>query len=171
MARTCIRPGCDRPAVTRLSYDTISCQVWLDPLPEFAGPGQEICSLHSSRLTVPRGWSISDRQLLRPSVDAPVEDGPAEDGPVQDAPEADFASGDGVPDDGARRGRGRVARTAPLPGDTDAAAGDSDAPPAGTRAEDELPDALQATSPLLSRALRSAGRQRSVITQALGEQD
>jgi hypothetical protein len=200
MTRTCKRPGCDRPAATRLSYDTVSCQVWLDPLPEFAGRDQEICALHSSRLTVPRGWSISNHQLLRPTVDdapapdapdadaavtdAVVPDAPVPDAPVSDAPVSDVAVSDatvvaagegGAPERRTRRDRARMARmarTAPVGQDSsDASEGDPDTPPGGTQGEDELPDALQATSPLLSRAFRSTGHQRSVITQALGDQD
>jgi hypothetical protein len=66
-----MRPGCGRPAVSRLSYDTISCQVWLDPVPERPGPAQEICQLHTSRLTVPRGWVLCDRRGDAPSLFVP----------------------------------------------------------------------------------------------------
>ena len=65
-----MRPGCGRPAVSRLSYDTIACQVWLDPVPDWPGRAQEICELHTTRLTVPRGWVLCDRRSeLRPSVE------------------------------------------------------------------------------------------------------
>jgi len=58
-----MRPGCDRPAEARLSYDTISCQVWLDQMPDRLGPVQEICQFHAARLTVPRGWRLNDRRV------------------------------------------------------------------------------------------------------------
>ena len=68
MARVCVRPGCDRDAVARLTYDTIACQVWLDPVPELPGRAQEICELHASRLTVPRGWMLCDRRPEEPAL-------------------------------------------------------------------------------------------------------
>src|SRR5690349_930426 len=68
MSRNCMRPGCDRPAAARLSYDTISCQVWLDQVPERLGPVQEICQFHAERLTVPRGWMLCDRRVDAPAL-------------------------------------------------------------------------------------------------------
>jgi len=66
-----MRPGCDRPAAARLSYDTISCQVWLDQVPERLGPVQEICQFHAERLTVPRGWMLCDRRVDAPALFEP----------------------------------------------------------------------------------------------------
>jgi Protein of unknown function (DUF3499) len=66
-----MRPGCDRPAAARLSYDTISCQVWLDQIPERLGPVQEICQFHAERLTVPRGWMLCDRRVEAPALFEP----------------------------------------------------------------------------------------------------
>jgi Protein of unknown function (DUF3499) len=66
-----MRPGCDRPAAARLSYDTISCQVWLDQMPERLGPVQEICQFHAERLTVPRGWNLCDRRVDAPALFEP----------------------------------------------------------------------------------------------------
>ncbi len=66
-----MRPGCDRPAAARLSYDTISCQVWLDQMPERLGPVQEICQFHAERLTVPRGWTLCDRRVDEPALFEP----------------------------------------------------------------------------------------------------
>lgn len=66
-----MRPGCDRPAAARLSYDTISCQVWLDQMPERLGPVQEICQFHAERLTVPRGWTLCDRRVDAPALFEP----------------------------------------------------------------------------------------------------
>src|SRR5690606_21965494 len=68
MARVRVRPVCDRHAVARLTYDTIACQVWLDPVPELPGRAQEICELHASRLTVPRGWMLCDRRPEEPAL-------------------------------------------------------------------------------------------------------
>jgi len=71
MARVCARPGCDRFAVARLTYDTIACQVWLDPVLERPGRAQEICDLHATRLTVPRGWVLCDRRAEPPASSDP----------------------------------------------------------------------------------------------------
>ncbi len=63
-----MRPGCDRDAVARLTYDTITCQVWLDGVVERQSRNQEICILHAERLTVPRGWMLCDRRRSEPAL-------------------------------------------------------------------------------------------------------
>lgn len=63
-----MRSRCDRAAQVQLTYDTISCQVWLDPLPDRQGPVQAICEFHAKRLTLPIGWSLSDRRKSDPSL-------------------------------------------------------------------------------------------------------
>lgn len=68
MIRLCMRPGCDRDAAARLTYDPVACEVWLDDLAERVGRNQEICSLHAERLTVPRGWVLSDRRSQQPAM-------------------------------------------------------------------------------------------------------
>ena len=67
-----MRPGCDRPAEVRLSYDTVSCHVWLDSIPDRPGPVQEICEFHALRLTVPRGWILCDRRVASPALFIPA---------------------------------------------------------------------------------------------------
>lgn len=68
-----MRPGCDRSASARVAFDPVALQLWLDPLSLHAAPVQELCEFHVERLTVPRGWTATDR---RPgtvmSVVAPV---------------------------------------------------------------------------------------------------
>lgn len=68
-----MRPGCDRPAEVRLSYDTVSCQVWLDPILDRPGPVQEICEFHALRLTVPRGWLLCERRVANPALFVPAD--------------------------------------------------------------------------------------------------
>ena len=63
-----MRPGCDRGAAARLTYDPVGCQVWLDDLGERIGRDQEICMLHAQRLVVPRGWLLSDRREDQPAA-------------------------------------------------------------------------------------------------------
>ncbi len=72
-----MRPGCDHDAATRLTYDPIGCEVWLDDLAERVGRHQEICSMHAERLTVPRGWSLSDRRSSEPPMFVAATSDPA----------------------------------------------------------------------------------------------
>ena len=69
-----MRPGCDRPAAARVAFDPVALQLWLDPLARRSAPVQELCEFHVERLTVPRGWSATDR---RPGVVADVVPGSA----------------------------------------------------------------------------------------------
>jgi hypothetical protein len=76
MASRCLRPGCDRPVAARLSYDAVSCELWLDDVeaPAPRSRVQELCGFHIDRLTVPRGWVVTDRR----GDPAPVGEGPAD---------------------------------------------------------------------------------------------
>lgn len=193
-----MRPGCDRDAATRLTYDPIGCEVWLDDLAERVGRHQEICALHAERLTVPRGWSLSDRRSAEPPMfvtattevapaapeprrrrrrrrdDAagdtaaqtlelfetlrqelaavPAEPEPAPEPVVE--PEADVVLPEPEPE---------VVQPAPEPEPEPEPVVAQDPEP--DPASDELPAALRATSPLLSRAFAATGHQRSVLTQ------
>lgn len=161
-----MRPGCDRDAAARLTYDTVGCQVWLDDLAEQTGRNQEICSLHAERLTVPRGWALEDRRSEEPPLFVPPPSAP---------PAA-------RPRAGGRAGRRRnssgahpAAQTMELfevlrqeLAEAEAATelvAEPVAEPVPEPVDDELPAALQATSPLLSRAFATTGHQRSVLTQ------
>lgn len=57
-----MRPGCDRPAAARVAFDPVGLQLWLDPLSRRSAPVQELCEFHVERLTIPRGWSATDRR-------------------------------------------------------------------------------------------------------------
>ena len=57
-----MRPGCDRPAAARVAFDPVALQLWRDPLARRSAPVQELCEFHVERLTVPRGWSATDRR-------------------------------------------------------------------------------------------------------------
>ena len=69
-----MRPGCDRPAAARVAFDPVGLQLWLDPLSRRAAPVQELCDFHVERLTIPRGWSATDRRsgVVAASVAAPL---------------------------------------------------------------------------------------------------
>lgn len=162
-----MRPGCDRDAAARLTYDTVVCQVWLDDLAERTGRNQEICSLHAQRLTVPRGWMLSDRRAEEPALFVPE---PGAEPPSRSTPSRP----------GGRTGRRRssssshpAAQTMELFEVLRQELAEAEAEPAPEPAHepapepvgDELPAALKATSPLLSRAFATTGHQRSVLTQ------
>lgn len=57
-----MRPGCDRPAAARVAFDPVALQLWLDPLSRRSAPVQELCEFHVERLTIPRGWTATDRR-------------------------------------------------------------------------------------------------------------
>ncbi len=57
-----MRPGCDRPAAARVAFDPVALQLWLDPLARRSAPVQELCEFHVERLTIPRGWTATDRR-------------------------------------------------------------------------------------------------------------
>jgi hypothetical protein len=189
-----MRPGCDRGAAARLTYDPVGCEVWLDDLAERVGRHQEICTLHAERLTVPRGWTLSDRRSDEPTMfvapAAPVA-------PVAAEPAAPRrrrrAAGKGHPATQTLelfevlRQELAEAEAAPVaaavvepivepapepvvepivePAAEPVAEPAAEVESASELAGDELPEALQATSPLLARAFAATGHQRSVLTQ------
>ncbi|WP_202817865.1 DUF3499 domain-containing protein [Actinopolymorpha cephalotaxi] len=72
--RKCSRTACSRPAVTTLTYVYADSTAVLGPLATYAEPHcYDLCSEHSERLTVPRGWEVirlaPDPESLRPSAD------------------------------------------------------------------------------------------------------
>lgn len=73
MARHCMRPGCDRAAAARLSYDTEAAAVWLDLPLDDGQPAQQVCSIHAASLTAPLGWTVTDRRSMAVGrADAPA---------------------------------------------------------------------------------------------------
>ncbi len=198
-----MRPGCDRPAVARLSYDPVTCAVWLDDIAERVGRNQEICALHAERLTVPRGWELADRRAEQaPMFATPVVAGRDDkshkrrrrrsSGSEASAQtlalfdvlrqelaeaEADPATVTGPssvpePEPEPEAIPEPVAETVPEPAAERDPSHEPEQEPArppepvdGESDEDRTPDALKATSPLLSRAFAATGHQRSVLTQ------
>ncbi len=74
-----MRPGCDRLVAARLTFDPVGRAVWLDPPAESGEPVQQVCSIHAATLTVPLGWTVTDRRFE--SVGAPAPADPRSDGP------------------------------------------------------------------------------------------
>lgn len=179
-----MRPGCDRPAEARLSYDTIGCQVWLDALADRPGRSQEICALHATRLTVPRGWMLCDRRVDEPALFVATTGGATATAatlPVAPTPTARPSGRPGRRRRSSERTRHPAAtlelfespEVEPEPG-----------PPSPVEVqvevvevvevmepapEDDVPESLRATSPLLARAFAATGHQRSVLTQRRSE--
>ena len=166
-----MRPGCDRDAVARLTYDPVGCQVWLDDPTDRAGRNQEICSLHAERLTVPRGWVLSDRRSDEPAMFvAPVVAEPAPPSrrrrraAGKEHPASQTLELFEVLRQELAEAEAGAVPVEPVPVEPEPVAAPA---PAATHdpEPDELPEALQATSPLLARAFGATGHQRSVLTQ------
>lgn len=141
-----MRPGCDRAAVARVAFDPVALQLWLDPLSRDAAPVQELCEFHIERLTIPRGWTATDRRppTTPAASPAPVAAvGPVEDVPVEDASVGDVPAAD-VPVEG-------PAADVSSPGPS--------TPPAPRRRNQR-----RDSPSLLSRAFAQAGPQESVLT-------
>lgn len=63
--RQCSRPDCSVHAEVTLTYEYRTSHVWLDALtPERDPHGYDLCGQHAADLTVPRGWSVSDRRRV-----------------------------------------------------------------------------------------------------------
>lgn len=57
--RHCSKPGCNRPAVGTLTYDYGNSTAVLGPLATVAEPHTyDMCELHMTHLTVPKGWDV-----------------------------------------------------------------------------------------------------------------
>ena len=175
MARVCMRPGCERAAAARLTFDPVSCQAWLDVLVDLPGSAQEVCELHADRLTLPRGWILCDRRADEPALFV---------GATASAPAASPAKV-------VRRRRAGASSPQVPPALDPAPAELFDAPLEPVVAEPlELPfrpsrsnrsllwsrrswrrlparirRELSASSPLLARAFRATGDQHSVLTE------
>lgn len=72
-----MRPGCDRRATACLTYDADRSEVWLQDPRADDEPAQVVCSLHAESLTVPLGWTVTDRRSTSLQVvDPPPEQEP-----------------------------------------------------------------------------------------------
>lgn len=166
-----MRPGCDRPAVARLTFDPVRCELWLDPLPTHAAPVQELCSFHVERLTVPRGWTVDDR---RPAGGAVVRPAPAPEPVAAPAPdevavevEPVAAEVEAEPVEVAA-----VAEPEPDPEPEPGPEPEIAAEPVRERTPAERPGRRsRGGSPLLERAFAWTGPQQSILTQPRQDDD
>jgi hypothetical protein len=79
-----MRPGCDRRATACLTYDADRSEVWLQDPRADDEPAQVVCSLHAESLTVPLGWTVTDRRSASLEVVDPL---PTQEPASQAAPE------------------------------------------------------------------------------------
>jgi len=57
----CARPGCNAPAVVSFTFDGLHRIVWLNPLAEAnAYSAGNLCRRHAERMTAPRDWELRD---------------------------------------------------------------------------------------------------------------
>ena len=83
--RVCNRPGCARPASTRLVIDVRNLVVSVDLRVDEVGGAAVLCDQHAERIVPPRGWTIDDRRILAPRLfpvdrPAPTAGDPGEPG-------------------------------------------------------------------------------------------
>ena len=193
MARHCMRPGCDRPAAARLTYDTEAAAVWLDrPVPD-SEPAQQVCSVHAATLTAPLGWTVTDRRLMavgpvgdsaHPSLSergsatgarllgSPAEPARSEAPPSEGAPEEPAPVGS-RPSDRSRSGPAEAPETAEVDQPaavlnqpaavSDQSAVAEDTPPAKPKSPKAAPGRKDRPK-LLDRAFEWTGPQHSVLT-------
>ncbi|MEZ5350113.1 MAG: DUF3499 family protein [Microthrixaceae bacterium] len=193
MARHCMRPGCDRPAAARLTYDTEAAAVWLDrPVPD-SEPAQQVCSVHAATLTAPLGWTVTDRRLMavgpvgdsaHPSLSergsatgarllgSPAEPALSEAPPSEGAPEEPAPVGS-RPSERSRSGPAEAPETAEVDQPaavlnqpaavSDQSAVAEDTPPAKPKSPKAAPGRKDRPK-LLDRAFEWTGPQHSVLT-------
>jgi hypothetical protein len=64
--RLCSKVGCSREAVTTLTYDYGDQMAAVGPLGPTGDPhAHDLCSPHTDRLSVPRGWVVVRHETLR----------------------------------------------------------------------------------------------------------
>jgi hypothetical protein len=125
----CARQLCDGEAVAICAIDPSSTTVLLLPL-ETSVVGSPLCRRHTDGLRAPEGWQLRDERPARVDASLPVIESDAPTGPAQ----ASEPESDPVPPVGAE----------PVGSDAASDAG-------------SFESLLDARSPLLSRAFRTAG--------------
>ena len=101
MSWSCRRPGCNREAAVCISYDTVACQVWMDPIALGPAGGQSLCEQHASRLSAPRGWVVVDRRESQSNL---VTSGGAQTSePLSSQPDSPTSASEAAPTPRVRR--------------------------------------------------------------------
>ena len=61
MSRMCARPGCDRGAVSSMTYDYGQRSVWITELSPEPHPAlYDLCDPCAAKTAPPRGWVLTD---------------------------------------------------------------------------------------------------------------
>jgi hypothetical protein len=172
MTRLCERPGCSESGAIAYGFDAGRLLVWLAPLEPDADRNRAgtLCMRHADAMVVPRGWTLEDARDPMPRLFRPAprqraprasrragprkpEPAPVEQLPLDDVPGPDEAAA------------ARAAEASTVVAVTGVASGDAD--PDATASMPWMPDfditddlggALNADSPLLSRAFRGIDR-------------
>ena len=164
MERLCGRPGCSDPASVAYGMQAEDLVFWLDHLPDVPDTiGGVLCRRHADSMVVPRGWTLDDRRdpglhLFRPPRATPPSTGTQPARPpriVRTATPTVEQLELGTSDPSAEV----VPRSSPA--ELVPRADDITAPGPWTPDFDEADDLdglLSASSPLLSRAFRTADR-------------
>jgi hypothetical protein len=147
----------------RLTFDPVGCAVWLDPPVLGEEPVQLVCSIHAATLTVPLGWTVTDRRFEAPAEpepdrsmppELPTRPGPVEVDVVEAAPVvAEPVAPEQVESEPVESDPVEVAPAAAEPAEPQPAV-------VVRRRRSE-----RRRAGLLDRALRSSGPQHSVLTQ------
>jgi hypothetical protein len=155
-----MRPGCDRSAVARLTFDPVGCELWLDALANHTAPVQELCTFHVDRLTVPRGWTVIDR---RPGVVVAAPEPASAPAPVP-APAPEPAPAEvGQPESAAEPAEQAPAVPSFEPDERDQSDGVDETD--GVEARPPARRERKPATPLLERAFAWTGPQQSILTQ------
>ncbi|MGI9579337.1 MAG: DUF3499 family protein [Microthrixaceae bacterium] len=175
MTRQCMRPGCDRRASAWVTYDANSSAVWLQDPRDDDEPAQLVCSLHAESLTVPLGWSVTDRRSLAGHnwVQEPLDVG--ETATEQQMPESPTAL-DGSPPERSKTPHAEELDSQPTPAPPKPAPAEPTAPAApvvpaasaegdqDANADDDSTRRKPRKNSLLDRAFEWTGPQHSVLT-------
>lgn len=61
MSAVCSRPGCSEVAVATFQFSPATLEAWLGDLDHSPrSSGQNLCRVHSDRVSVPSGWTLTD---------------------------------------------------------------------------------------------------------------
>lgn len=106
--RRCTRSGCREIAIRTLTYIYADSTAVLGTLSTYAEPHAfDLCDRHSSRLTVPQGWSVIRHDVNEAAIETSEEDLMAIADAVREVAKVELASTPPQPEVG-RRGHLRV---------------------------------------------------------------
>lgn len=75
LTRQCSKTACVRPATSTLTYVYAEQTAVLGPLATYAEPhSYDLCEVHATRLTAPRGWDVVRLELPDGEPRPPVDD-------------------------------------------------------------------------------------------------